>query len=183
MLSKRLSIAGIVCSLVLFYAESSFAWFKVCNGKTNGANMWVTYTYFVPQENSVTYFNSADDCPVSTHAQPESGGGCYWSSFKNVGWWYLTPGACATVQGSTLTNRYSYVYANITDGSSLVNANYSFDVTTPAFSLDQQADLNFVNGNCAMSNNSSNLTCHEDYWRNSVEVDTGSYSNFTFTIH
>jgi hypothetical protein len=165
------------------YAQSSFAWFKVCNGKSDGADMWVTYAYYVPHENTVTYFDSVYDCPVSTNENPESGGGCYWSAWKNVGWWYLTPGGCATVYGPALTNRYSYVYANITDGSKLNNANYSDDVITPAFSLDQRGGMNFVNGNCAASNNSPNLTCNEDYWVNTAEVDTGSFSNYTLTIN
>jgi hypothetical protein len=52
----------------------------------------------------------------------------YYTAWKNTGWWHLNRNQCATVYGPALANTWGYVYALISDGSSLTGANVPFKV-------------------------------------------------------
>ncbi|HKO47494.1 MAG TPA: DUF1036 domain-containing protein [Polyangiaceae bacterium] len=161
-------------------APDSHAWFKICNTKTNGAAMWVTYASYIPSTTTIY----TDACgSASSVFSPQ-----YYTTWRNRGWWYLTQNQCATVNGAALNNRYQYVYAQVSDGSTLIGANsYSFQVASSAFTLDQYTGgpHGSCGGECIGSVSYGHCANPQpSYWYvNTLEVDSGNASNYTLSIN
>ncbi len=173
---KRLAASLTVLSLALV-STNSFAWFQICNDKADSASMYVTYAYYEPKATTVY----TDECGShETVFSPQ-----YFETWQNTGWWYLTANQCATVYGSALSNTWGYVYAQISDGSTLTGANTPFTVSDVAFTLDQ-----YTSGPYGTCNNCVEQQGFGDcgnpqptYWSvNTLPVNQGSYQNYTLTI-
>ena len=138
---KKLIGASFFVTLFLL-SSNAFAWFEICNTKSNGADMYVTYAYYEPSTTTLY----TDACGSFTRVFSPR----YYTAWKNTGWWHLYPNQCATVYGPALTNTWGYVYAQISDGSSLVGANVPFTVASTAFGIDQYANGPYgsCNGEC-----------------------------------
>ena len=170
------TVAVFLVALLSLVSNNAFAWFKICNNKSNGATMYVTYAYYVPNTSKVY----TDAC--GSYEGVQSG---YYTTWRNRGWWYLTQNQCATVYGSTLNNSWSYVYAQISDGSHLSGANVSFTVSNVAFTLDQYTNGPYQCGSpCVGVSAIADCSPTPNYWNvNTLGVNTGNYDNFTFSIN
>ena len=49
--------AALVLGALILFSSNSFAWFEICNTKSNGADMYVTYAYYEP--NTTTLYTDA----------------------------------------------------------------------------------------------------------------------------
>jgi len=135
---KIKSLLAALCALVcLGGATKAHAWVQFCNG--TDVTIWTTYEWYAPS------------CAA------EDG-----SSWEKKGWWSLTPGQCKTVYGASISNRYSYYYA---EGGGLAWAG-PYNTCTPWTAFD------WCDNTCSTS--SRNLG-----WR---QLDTGGYSNYTLTF-
>jgi uncharacterized membrane protein len=175
---KTLGIVLAASTLALSSTGAS-AWFKVCNAKSNGADMFVTYAYYEP---SITTIN-IDACGSFTRVfSPQ-----YYTAWKNTGWWHITKNQCAMVYTPAINNRWAYVYAQISDGSTLVGANQPNQVSNVAFGIDQYIGGPFgsCSGECIGQTGSGDCgNPAPTYWNvNALPVDQGNYQNFTLTIH
>jgi uncharacterized membrane protein len=166
--------AALALGAVSLTSTNAFAWFDVCN-KTPDKNMYIAYVYYEPSVTTVY----TDVCGSYEEVYSPS----YFTSWKVSGWWYLTPGQCATTYGGPVTNNTrSYVYADITDGSTLVGANVPITVVNPAFSMDEyynaviQGDPVETTGDAFCANPPATWTAY------AAEVWQAGYTNFTYTI-
>jgi uncharacterized membrane protein len=173
-LIAALALGGLVLS-----SRTSFAWFEICNTKSNGADMYVTYAYYEPSTTTIY----TDACGSFTRVfSPQ-----YFTAWKNTGWWHLYPNQCATVYGPALANTWGYVYAQISDGSSLIGANVPFTVANTAFGIDQYVKGPFgsCSGECVEQRGFG--TCGSPgpaYWTvNTLPVHQDSYQNFKLNIY
>jgi uncharacterized membrane protein len=172
---KKLT-ALFALGLVSLTASESFAWFEICNTKSDGANMWVTYAYYVPYTDTIY----TDACGSYEKLYSPS----YFTTWRNTGWWYLTPNQCATVYGPALSNTWGYVYAYITDGSSLSGADVPFQVVSPAFTLDQYSTPVIQGSDPLQTNGYGYCANPVTPWTvNTLPVFQGSYSNFKLNIY
>lgn len=172
---KRLAMI-FALAMVAFASRDASAWFEICNTKSNGANMWVTYAYYVPNTETVY----TDACGSFQRLYSPS----YFVTWRNTGWWYLTPNQCATVYTPALNNAWGYVYADITDGSTLNNATVPFQVVSPAFSLDQYTTPVYVGSDPVETNGDGLCATPVNPWTvNTLPVNQGSYSNFKLNIY
>ena len=105
---KKLAAASAFAALLLL-SSNAFAWFEICNTKSNGADMYVTYAYYQPSTTTLY----TDACGSFTRVFSPR----YYTAWKNTGWWHLYPNQCGTVYGPALTNTWGYVYAQVSDGS------------------------------------------------------------------
>ena len=134
MLKMKLALAVALCVAATGKAH---AWVQFCNG-TN-ATIWTSYSWFAPS------------CVA------EDG-----STWDKAGWWSLTPGQCKIVYGPSISNQFSYYYA---EGGGLVWAGPFRDcATNNAFDL--------CDNTCVSPGRSV------DY----RELNTGNASNFTLTF-
>ncbi|WP_146649749.1 DUF1036 domain-containing protein [Labilithrix luteola] len=177
MIMKRIA-AALTLATIALVSRNSFAWFDICNNKTNGASMYVTYASYVP--NTTKVFSDACGSYDGVYSP------AYFTAWRNTGWWHLEPNQCARVYGPALTNTWGYVYAQISDGSTLTGANIPFTVSNVAFSIDQYRAGPFNCGAGCVGVNGAG-SCGQpapNYWTvNALPVNQGSYTNFTFSIH
>lgn len=175
---RKLTVALAVGVLCLLASQDAFAWFQICNRKANGASMYVTYAYYQPSTTRIY----TDACGSFYGVYPPQ----YYTAWKNTGWWYLTQNQCATVYGAALKNTWAYVYAQISDGSTLIGANVPFKVSNLAFGIDQYVNGPFgsCNGECIGTRGSGFCSQQPSYWDvDTLPVYQGSYSNFTLNIN
>jgi hypothetical protein len=174
----RKLISSSVLGAVALASTPAFAWFDICNLRADGADMYVTYAYFEPKTTTLV----ADSCSGSSSISPPQ----YYTAWRNTGWWHLNKNQCTRVYGPAISNRYAYVYAQISDGSSLPNANVPFTVTNAAFGLDQYPNGPFgsCSGECVGQSAAGDCASPAPsyYSVNTVQVDQGNYSNFVVTI-
>lgn len=171
--------AALTLGTCLLVSQNAFASFEICNTKGNGASMYVTYAYYQPSTTTI----HTDACGSFYGVFPPQ----YYRAWKNTGWWHLYQNQCATVYGPALTNRWGYVYAQISDGSTLIGANTPFRVSNYAFGLDQYVSGPFgsCSGEC-LGRSGSGLCSSPGpvYWNvNTLPVDQGSYSSFRLNIY
>jgi uncharacterized membrane protein len=175
---KKLTAALALGALVLS-SRNSFAWFEICNTKSNGADMYVTYAYYEP--NTTTLYTDACGS-FSRVFSPQ-----FYTAWKNTGWWHLNQNQCATVYGPTLANTWGYIYAQISDGSSLTGANVPFTVANTAFGIDQYASGPFgsCSGECVGQTGSGDCgSPGPTYWRvNTLPINQDSYQNYKVNIY
>src|SRR4051794_16528059 len=175
---KNLTAALALATLALL-PKTSYAWFDICNTKSNGANMYVTYAYYQPSTTRIT----TDACSSFYGVLPPQ----YYTAWKNTGWWNLAPNQCARVYGSTLRNTWGYVYAWISDGSSLTGANTPFTVSSAAFGIDQYVNGPYgsCNGECIGQTGQGLCSSPAPtYWTvNTLPVYQGNYNNLTLNIN
>src|SRR5438270_914290 len=100
-------VAALALGTCLFASKNAFASFEICNLKSNGASMWVTYAYYEPA--TTTIHTDACGSTYGIYAPR------FYTAWKNTGWWHLGPNQCATVYGPKLSNTWGYVYADISD--------------------------------------------------------------------
>jgi uncharacterized membrane protein len=160
-------------------SKNSLASFEICNTKSDGATMYVTYAYYEPDA-TTDYFNACGDYYYTISP-------AYWTLWRNTGWWYLTPNQCATVYSPALANTWGYVYAQISDGSTLTGANTPFTVANTAFTLDQYTNgpLDCSGFSCSPQS-ITDYVCPSGYSTWSVEtlpVDQGSSQNYKLNIY
>jgi hypothetical protein len=175
---KTLSVVLAVSALALSSTCAS-AWFKICNAKSNGADMLVTYAYYEPSITTIY----VDACGSFTRVfSPQ-----YYTAWKNTGWWHITKNQCATVYTPAINNRWAYVYAQISDGSTLVGANQPNQVSNVPLGIDHYIGGPFgsCSGECIGQTGSGDCANPAPtYWNvNALPVDQGNYQNFTVTIH
>jgi len=167
-----------VCALAAF-PRPSLAWFEICNTKADGADMYVTYAYYEPSTTTVV----SDACgSFSRVFSPQ-----YYTAWRNTGWWHLNRNQCAYVYGPALANTWGYVYAQISDGSTLTGANVPFTVSNVAFGIDQYVSGPFgsCNGECIGQNGSGDCgNPQPSYWTVlTLPVFQASYQNFKLNIY
>jgi uncharacterized membrane protein len=174
-MNSKLLAAAIALSAISLVPKESFAWFEVCNKKANGADMWVTYMYYEPNMSTV----QTDACgSYETLYSPS-----YFEAWKVTGWWHLTANQCTTVYGGALTNTRSYVYAQISDGSTLLGANVPEQVVGPAFAIDQYITPHFEGSEPVETSGDAFCANPPNPWTvDAVEIWQAGYSNFTDTI-
>jgi uncharacterized membrane protein len=180
---------ALAFSTVIFSMSQASAWFKICNTKSNGADMYVTYAYYEPKTTTLNFR------PVNTNAAynpcfswEQVNPPMYFTTWKNTGWWHLNKNQCARVYGPALSNTWGYIYAQISDGSSLIGADVPFVVADTAFELDP---IPYTSGPFGCTVDSCTVTsggsaCHPTttYWNvNTLPVHQGSYQNFTVNIY
>jgi uncharacterized membrane protein len=179
----KLSASAMALCAVSLVPKTSFAWFDICNQKTNGADMWVTYAYYEPNVSTVY----TDDCSSYETLYSPS----YFTAWKNTGWWYLTPTECATVYGPAIGNTRAYVYADITDGSTLIGiaqpgqgapTHPTFTLDDNAFSIDQYVTPVLVGSDPVETAGEGDCITNDMYSVTTAEIWQGSNSNFTLTI-
>jgi len=179
---KKLTAAlafGASLGACLVMSNNAFAWFQVCNTKSNGASMYVTYAYYQPSTTTI----HTDACGSFYGVYSPQ----YYTAWKNTGWWHLYRNQCATVYGPALRNTWGYVYAQISDGSTLVGANVPFKVSNAAFGIDQYVNGPFGSCNGACLGRQGSGLCSSPapvYWyTKTLPVYQGGYSNFTLNIN
>jgi uncharacterized membrane protein len=180
---------ALALSAVIFPTSHASAWFKICNTKANGADMYVTYAYYEPHTTTLNFK------PVNTHTPynpcfsweqvepPE-----YFTTWRNTGWWHLNQNQCATVYGPPLSNTWGYIYAEISDGTSLTGADIPFTVADTAFALDpvqySAGPFGCNGGSCPASFGGGMCTPTATYWNvNTLPIHQVSYKNFTVNIY
>jgi uncharacterized membrane protein len=171
-------LAALALITLILLSKNAFAWFEICNRKSNGADMYVTYAYYQPSTTRV----HTDACGSFYGVFPPR----YYTAWKNTGWWHLDQNQCATVYGPALANTWAYVYAWISDGSSLGGANVPFTVANTAFGIDQYVSGPFgsCNGECIGQSGTGFCTPAPTYWRvNTLEINQGNYQNFRLNIN
>jgi uncharacterized membrane protein len=175
---KKITAALALSALVLS-STNSFAWFQICNRKSNGADMYVTYAYYEP--NTTTLYTDACGS-FSRVFSPQ-----FYKAWKNTGWWHLNQNQCATVYGPALANTWGYIYAQISDGSSLTGANVPFTVANTAFGIDQYSSGPFGSCSGERVGQSGTGDCGSPgpiYWKvNTLPINQGSSQNYTVNIH
>jgi uncharacterized membrane protein len=167
---KKLLLAALVLGAFTFTTKDAFAWFQICNHRTDG--LWSSYSYYVPNTSTLH-----SECAISGRS-----GGCYFSAWRTVGWWRIEPNQCATVLGASINNRYSYVYVESDLGGRLVGANVSFYVTNPAYSWEEYASEHVTSGECIGSSGVFDFCTPAGYNVLFKEVDTTSFTNFIYNI-
>jgi uncharacterized membrane protein len=136
MLKMKLALAA-TAALCITAAGKAHAWVQFCNA-TN-VTIWTSYSWYAPS-------CAAED-------------GSLW---EKAGWWSLTPGQCKIVYGPSISNRFSYYYA---EGGGLVWAGPFGDCAT-------NSAFDWCDNTCQTSGRSVSYR----------ELDTGSSSNFTLTF-
>src|SRR5262245_2235087 len=169
-MKKPLPAILAFCALS-FVTKDAFAWFQVCNHRTEG--IWTLYSYYIPNTSTLH-----SECGISGDS-----GGCYDSAWRTAGWWRIEPNQCATVLGSSITNRYSYLYVESDSGGRLPGANISFYVRDPAFSWEEYAQIHYTSGECVGSIGVFDFCTPAGYNVLFKQVDTSSFTNFTFNIN
>jgi|SRR5665213_1681784 len=172
-------MSSSVLGAVTLASTHAFAWVEICNIKANGADMYVTYAYYEPNTTTLV----TDACSSSSSVSPPQ----YYTAWRNTGWWHLTKNQCARVYTPAISNRYAYVYAQISDGSSLLNANVPFTVTNAVFGLDQYWNGPFgsCSGECVGQSATGDCASPAPsyYSVNTLQLDQGSNnSNLTLDI-
>jgi uncharacterized membrane protein len=167
---KKLLLPALVLCACTFTAKDAFAWFQICNHRTDG--LWSSYSYYVPATSTIH-----QECQESGNF-----GGCYDSAWRTVGWWRIEPNQCATVLGAAITNRYSYVYVESDLGGRLSGANVSFYVTNPAYSWEEYVQLHYTSGECFGSIGIGDFCTPEGYNVLFKQIDTTSFTNFILNI-
>jgi uncharacterized membrane protein len=85
-------------------SNEASAWVQFCNKSSVG--LYATNGYYVKKPSE-----TLGDCGFSSLS-----GDCgYNSTWRSEGWWRIEAGACTTVYGSSITNRYSYFQVIITN--------------------------------------------------------------------
>lgn len=158
------------CLLTSLLSSTAFASFKVCNKRSSP--MWVVYARYVSSTSKI---------------YTETGiyglyGGCYYSSWKTTGWYYAEPGTCATVYGSSITNRYSYVRAEFDDGA-VLSGSTSFYIQDDAFSWDEYTTAHYTSDDCIGSTAASDFVDPDGWWAGFYKVDSGSATSYTLNIY
>src|SRR5208337_2091836 len=174
---NKLTIALVLSAVVLPTTHAS-AWFRICNTKANGADMYVTYAYYQPNTTTL----NVDACGSFTRIFPPQ----YYTAWRNTGWWHLNQNQCATVYGPALSNTWGYIYAQISDGSSLTGANVPFTVANTAFAMDQYSSGPFgsCNGECIGQSGTGDCSPSPSYWKvNTLPIHQDSYQNFNVNIY
>jgi hypothetical protein len=170
------ALAFLALSLI---ARPSFAWFQICNTKANNAGMWVTYAYYDPNIQTVY----TDACSSFSQVfSPQ-----YFNAWKNTGWWHLNANQCATVYAPALSNTHGYVYALISDGTSLTGANVPFQAPfNVGFGYHQYISGPFgtCSGECTGSSGQG-LCASDPGYRNvmTLDINQGSSQNFKLNIY
>ncbi len=183
---NKLAMALALSALILPKSHAS-AWFRICNTKANGADMYVTYAYYEPNITTINFeperAEFAGYCTSWSEVYPPT----YYTAWRNTGWWHLNQNQCATVYGPALSNTWGYIYAQISDGTSLTGADVPFTVTNPTFALDQYTAGPFgckPNASCPESNNVYPCAPTPTYWKvNTLPIHQDSYQNFTVNIY
>jgi len=171
--------AALAFGVLLFSTEPSLAQFTICNTKANGADMYVTYAYYEPNTTTL----SVDACGNYTSVQPPQ----YFIAWRNTGWWHLKKNQCATVYQQPLRNTWGYIYAQISDGSSLVGADTPFQVANTEFAIDQYYSGPFgsCSGECVGTSGYGDCgSPAPTYWYvNTLPIHQKSYSSFKVNIY
>jgi uncharacterized membrane protein len=176
-------VGALVLGAGSLVPKTSFASFEICNRKTNGADMWVTYAYYEPNVSTV----HTDDCSSYETLYSPS----YFTAWKNTGWWYLTPNQCATVYSPAVSNTRAYVYADITDGSTLIGTaqpgqgaptHVPFLVDPNAFAIDQYITPVFQ-GSDPVETTGDGQCLENDMWTvSSAEIWQAGNTNWVLNI-
>ena len=179
MRALKLFTVALAFGALLFSTQHSFAQFEICNTKANGADMYVTYAYYEPNTTTLT----TDACGSFTRVfSPQ-----YYTAWKNTGWWHLKQNQCATVYQQPLANTWGYVYAQISDGSSLTGANIPFQVASSAFGIDQYSSGPFgsCGSECVGQNGTGDCASPAPTYRNviTLPVHQESYTSFKLNIY
>ena len=173
------AIVTLAFGTLFVLAKTASAGFEICNTKSNGAEMYVTYAYYEPSTTTLT----VDACSSFTGVSPPQ----YFTAWRNTGWWYLKQNQCALVYGPPLRNTWGHVYAQISDGTSLTGANIPFRVANTAFGIDQYAEGPFgpCDGECVGGNGVG--LCGDPvptYWNvDTLPINQGSYQQFKLNIY
>jgi len=162
---RHLSALFALGMLILSSKDAS-AYFKICNQSSEP--VWTTFAHFVPSTN--------EQRQICTRQF-----GCPYSAWQVQGWWKLTTGQCATVQGSDITNRYNYVYAK-TDSGRTISGAQPFYVVNPAFIFEEQTKALPVPPGAQCLGQIVHDCVHTETYVNFKEINTGTARNFTFTI-
>jgi len=136
-MSKITLVLALTMALCVGVVGDAHAWVQFCN--STNVTIWTTYEWYQPS------------CVA------EDG-----SSWEKKGWWSLTPGQCKIVYGSSISNSYSYFYA---EGGGYVWTG-PYPTCTPYTAFD------WCDNTC--NTNSRNLGYRELY--------TGSATNYTLTF-
>ena len=135
-----LKIKLVLALTVVLYVGATgkaHAWVQFCN--STDVTIWTVYSWYAPS------------------CVPEDG-----SSWEKAGWWSLTPGQCKIVYGPSISNQFSYYYA---EGGGLVWAG-PFTDCTPFSAFD-------------LCDNTCNTNARNLGYR---ELNTGSSTNYTLTF-
>ena len=185
---NKLGMALALSAVILPTSDAS-AWFKICNTKANGADMYVTYAYYEPKITTINFE------PVNTHTPynpcfswEQVDPPVYFTAWRNTGWWHLNQNQCAKVYGPALSNTWGYIYAQISDGTSLTGADVPFTVADTAFALDPvqytAGPFGCNSGSCPATFGGGNCTPTTTYWNvNTLPIHQDSYRNFTVNIY
>jgi hypothetical protein len=170
--------AVLALGALVVLPQKALAWFEICNTKANGADMYVTYAYYEPNTTTV----NTDACGSFQRVfSPQ-----YYTAWKNTGWWHLNKNQCATVYSAALSNTWGYIYAQISDGSSLTGADIPFTVTNVAFAIDQyiQGPFGSCSGECVGQNGTGDCGAGVNYWTvKTLPIHQNSYQNFKVNIY
>lgn len=168
---NKAALSWLALCAVTFAATESQAGFTVCNRRSEG--LWATFSRYLSSTNK-----AYSECGESGRS-----GGCYYSSWKTIGWWRIEANQCAVVQGGSLTNRYSYLEVETDSGGRLPGASTPFYVRDAAFSWDEYTQEHRTSGECLGSSAVYDFCTPAGYWVNYKQYDTGSYSNYTLNIY
>ena len=136
MLKVKLAMV-VSAALSMMAVGKAHAWVQFCNG--TDVTIWTSYEWYAPS-------CSGED-------------GSVW---EKAGWWQLTPGQCKIVYGPSISNTFSYYYA---EGGGLVwPGTFNSCGTNNAFDL--------CDNTC--SSPGRNIPFRE--------LNTGSASNYTLTF-
>ena len=167
---KKFALTSAAFLSLVFASSSAFAYFDICNGGSQA--IYTTYTDY--QQNITTI---SLECGSKTL----SGSGCYYKAWRSRGWWYIEPGQCKRVLGSSITNRYQYVYAEVAGGGGTLSGPYSIKVRNPAFTY--HFNTQSFGSSCIARQTFPNPCPPALFTRGHAVVDSQGYSNFVLTIN
>lgn len=169
---KRVVLAAATLFTAALAADDASAYVNICNQTSTG--LWSTYAYYIANPSKIS-----DGCGYSG-----LDGDCGYSyTWRSEGWWRIEAGACATVYGSAITNRYSY-FQVVTDDGRYINDGPAFWVDEwNAFTRDQYTSAPWYgNGECIGT--IGHGSCIPQYWYQVGHriQDTGSSKNFIINV-
>jgi uncharacterized membrane protein len=164
-------------------SKTSFAWLQFCNDRTDGQGIWIATGTYTPNISTVSVYEASENECLDNQKLTSAGGTCYFDSWKTQGWWHVTPKNCVTTNGNAINNRYVYYWAELDNGGFYTGSpSAPFWVQNPAFDWDAYV-TSVDQGSCAATNGNWDSSCSDAFEETFVELDTGSYSNWTETFY
>ena len=168
LLAGRYAILSTIflSACMLFGApKPAFAWLKICNRAYEKVTVAVA-TY-------QRYGGNTDRRPGESKLAVVIPAG-----WRSRGWWNISPGDCAVVDGEKIRNRYAYIHLlGMLDFLDTLRSRGIYVNHSSTFCTDQ-ARFGFMKND----GDSSRRYCTSNKYQSFARIDTKNYVNYTYTI-